>query len=333
MAKKKKRNNPLDSFWASTVPLVIIPVTSLLFFVVFVYLNANYVDKVFDNTNLNKTYKIEIKNNGEKVEIIEYEKRDLNKEKNKPFTFLLLGVDSKNINFGRSDAIIFGIADPGKNKIYLLSIPRDSWVYSTAKHRNDKLTHVYTSGIDNTINTIEKMLNTPIDYYAVIDFKGFEELIDSVGGINLDISADDNFIKKLNESEKQKYLSGNKLSGKEVLNYVRYRGGPRGDFGRNDRQKIALTSLINELKNIKVSEIKSHLDIIKKHFRTNMTPYHMYQRHAQFENLNELQVEFIHVSKKAKVGREGRMSVVYLNQEELAETIKKIHSIMGLPDS
>lgn len=320
-----------NSFWKTTFPLIVVPILSIILFLLYVYFNHQFIDEIFDNTMLNKEFNIKIVNNEESVEFINYEKQLLTEDK-KPFTFLLLGVDTTTVNRGRSDAIIYGIAVPKENQIYLLSIPRDSWVYSTASYKKDKLTHVYArGGIQSSISTIEQLLNSPIDYYAVIDFNGFVKLVDLFGGVDVDVKREVTYKDRNTGQTKKIYTGRQKLNGESALGYARFRGGPRGDFGRNDRQKEVVADLIQKAKDFKISQIDDILSILKNNFKTNMSVFHAHQRYKDFENINEIKIKELNLSKNARTGREGKMSVVYLDENELQKTIKEIHKILELP--
>ena len=104
---------------------------------------------------------------------------------------LFIGVDDsedrKYKSSARSDALILATFNKDLKSVKLLSIPRDSYV-RIPDHGKDKITHAHSyGGPATTIETVEKLLDIPVDYYVKMNFNAFVEVIDSLGGIKIDV--------------------------------------------------------------------------------------------------------------------------------------------------
>src|SRR4051794_3487651 len=100
-----------------------------------------------------------------------------------PFSILLLGVDERKNDKGRSDTMIVMTVNPTKQSINMLSLPRDTRTEIVGHGTMDKINHAYAyGGIPMAINTVEAFLDIPIDYYAKMNMEGFQDIVDAVGG-------------------------------------------------------------------------------------------------------------------------------------------------------
>ncbi|EGO5074362.1 LytR family transcriptional regulator [Enterococcus faecalis] len=194
-----------------------------------------------------------------------------NLNSNKPFSILLLGIDTGNygrVDKGRSDTIMVGTVNPKTQKTTIISIPRDAYVEIVGQHIWDKINHSYAfGGISMTVNTINKLLGIQLNYYVSVNMKGLEDLVDVLGGIKINnqISFTQNGC-----TFKKGTIT---LNGKESLAYSRMRyADPEGDYGRQKRQRLVVEAILNKLLNI--STIFSYTDLLsigKNNIETNIT--------------------------------------------------------------
>lgn len=149
---------------------------------------------------------------------------------------LAVGYDSDINGASRADTIILISLDVDSKEAGLIFLPRDTYINSS-KRKFTKLnsSHVY-GGIELTQKTIEEMLNVDIDYFLETDFKGFEKIIDRLGGVNVNVSRHLNYVDKAGGLYINIPAGQQNLNGKEALQYVRYRD-ERGDIGRIERQQ------------------------------------------------------------------------------------------------
>jgi polyisoprenyl-teichoic acid--peptidoglycan teichoic acid transferase len=189
------------------------------------------------------------------------------KEK-EPFSVLMLGVDQRKGDKGRSDTIIVLTINPNNNSVKMLSIPRDTRTEIVGHGTVDKINHAYAfGGIPMSMDTVENFLDIPLDYYMQINMQGFKDIVDAVGGVtvhnNLDFTQDKiHFpIGELN------------LNGKEALSYSRMRHqDPRGDFGRNARQRQIIQAVIKKGTSISsLTNFSSIFEALGSNIKTNLT--------------------------------------------------------------
>lgn len=159
-----------------------------------------------------------------------------------PFSVLLLGVDQRENDRGRSDSIIVLSVNPNNNSVKMVSIPRDTRTEIVGRGTQDKINHAYAfGGVDMSLATVENFLDIPIDYIVQINMEGFKDIVDSVGGVTVQNDLDFTY-------EGVHFTKGTiNLNGEKALKYSRMRyDDPRGDFGRQLRQRQIIQAVINK---------------------------------------------------------------------------------------
>jgi polyisoprenyl-teichoic acid--peptidoglycan teichoic acid transferase len=211
-----------------------------------------------------------------------------------PVSILLIGVESYKGSPGHSDAMILLTINPSTNETAMVSIPRDTRTYLPIVDRKDKLSHSYAYGKKGekelaTIESVEELLDIPIDYYVKSNFNGFKEVVDELGGITVDVPFD--FREKGIVDERVKTFEFRKgemeLNGSEALAFVQMRKkDPRGDFGRQERQQQAIKAIAD--KAISVSSIGKADNIIETlgdNAQTDITIKEMFGIRNFYKNL------------------------------------------------
>lgn len=185
-----------------------------------------------------------------------------------PFSVLLLGVDERKNDVGRSDTMIVMTVNPTKQSIKMLSLPRDTRTDIVGHGTTDKMNHAYAyGGIPMTINTIEEFLDIPIDYYVKMNMEGFQEIVDAVGGVTVENDMDLSY-KGFN------FPKGTlTLDGEEALIYTRIRKeDPRGDFGRQLRQRQVIQAIMEKGASFSsLTNYQSIFEALGKNVETNLT--------------------------------------------------------------
>jgi LCP family protein required for cell wall assembly len=159
-----------------------------------------------------------------------------------PLNFLLLGSDSRGDDRGRSDVMMLAHLDPSRDRLYLISLPRDLWV-PIPGHGTNKINAAYAfGGAPLAVRTVQNLLKIHIDHVALTDFDGFFNLIDDVGGVTV-------FNEIPSKNEDVVFPRGDlKLDGRTALLYVRERYDlPRGDFDRAERQRLVVKAIVDKL--------------------------------------------------------------------------------------
>lgn len=159
---------------------------------------------------------------------------------------LFLGADARSPqDQGFTDSINVLSIDKKTKELSLLSIPRDTRVQIAGKGV-DKINHAYAYGdINTTIDTVENFLNVRIDYYVLVDFTDFKELVDSLGGITMNVEPHISAVRP----ELHGKTGVSKLTGEEALIYVRFRQDSESEGGRMKRHREAIKAIIDEALN------------------------------------------------------------------------------------
>lgn len=216
-----------------------------------------------------------------------------------PFTLLIAGIEhEEGEKNGRSDALILATVNPKTKKISLVSIPRDTRVYIEELGYEDKINHAYSvGGMNYTINTLEKLLDIPIDFYVSTDFQGFEDIVDTVGGVDVDVPF--TFKAQLTESLKWKtYTKGPMfLNGNEALAYVRMRKkDPEGDMGRNARQKQVMQEVINKATSLSnITKIDDMIRDVGNNVKTNIPTSEYFAFIKMYQKIKTSPIEQLHL--------------------------------------
>lgn len=180
-----------------------------------------------------------------------------------PFSVLILGLDE-----GRSDSMMLAAVNPNLGTTYLLSIARDTMVDITG-HGTTRINHAFAyGGIDLAVQTVQSFLNIPIDYHISLNMEEFPALVDAFDGVRVY-----NNTIAFSLGGYQFPLGYIDLTGNAAYYYVRMRmDDPRGDFGRQERQRDVLTAMVNEMVGVTaVRRYQQILDSVSEHMRTNVS--------------------------------------------------------------
>ncbi|WP_407372067.1 LCP family protein [Carnobacterium sp.] len=189
-----------------------------------------------------------------------------------PFSMLLLGTDSGDLGRtekGRSDTVMLLTVNKEKEKMTILSIPRDTYTEIIGHGTKDKINHAYAfGGVQMSINTVQNLLDIPIDYYVEINMKGLKELADALGGIS--ITPPLTFVQDGHEFNKGET---SKMSGDKTLAYTRMRyEDPNGDYGRQARQRQVLDASIKKASSFSsILKYRELLKTLENNMKTNLT--------------------------------------------------------------
>ena len=187
---------------------------------------------------------------------------------------LLLGLDDEEL---RSDVIALINFNPTKKKINILSIARDTRVKNKGNYC--KINALISKGGEElVISEVEKITGLKVDYFMTLNFKGFREIVDIVGGVEIDVPMDmdyDDPVQKLHIHLKEgKQI----LDGKKSEQFVRYRKGNHkgegyedGDIGRIEAQQLFFKEFIKQkLKAKYILKAGSIFAVLKENMRTNI---------------------------------------------------------------
>ncbi|TFJ92196.1 LCP family protein [Lentibacillus salicampi] len=239
-------------------------------------------------------------------------------EKKEPINILLLGVDERQYDKGRSDTMIVMTLDPANDQMQMVSIPRDTRTEIVGRGTMDKINHAYAFGdSEMSVDTVENFLDIELDYYVRMNMEGLAQLVNAVGGIT--VTNDRAF----NQGGHAFGTGELQLNGKEVLAYARMRKeDPQGDLGRNERQRQVIQGIINKGANFNVvNKVDNIMDVLGDNMVTNM----------KFEDMRNLATNYRSARKDISTyqmsGQGQRIDDTYymlMSDEEVAKVHKMI---------
>ena len=161
-------------------------------------------------------------------------------------TIMIMGVDERTDDVGRSDTLMVATIDPHKNEAALLSIPRDTRV-AIPKNGYDKINAAYAYGGEKlTQRTVEDFLGIRIDHYVIINTHAFQKIIDAIGGVTVTIPVD------INDPDYTGLVMPAgvyEMDGNTAMLFSRVRHGfALGDYQRQANQRILIQAIVQKLR-------------------------------------------------------------------------------------
>lgn len=270
--KKKKKHVVLKTFLI-LIALMIITAGSYAFYLF--KQSEKAANKAFDKNNTR-------------------EKSELRQEKVEPLkdniSILFVGIDDSKAreqgsDHSRSDALMLATLNNKDKSVKLLSIPRDSYVYIPYVGHEDKITHAHAyGGTQATIDTVENLLNVPVDYYFRVNFDAFIDIVDALGGIEVDVPYE---LHELDENDKRTVnLKPGKqvVNGREALALARTRHQDN-DIKRGERQQMILEAILKKASSVSsLTKYDDILEAVGNNMKTNMTFNEMKSLAAYIKN-------------------------------------------------
>ena len=248
--------------------------------------NEEKYQNILQDTKVVKTYSKEMKT--EESEMIS------TKSLTEPFTVLVLGVDSEyterldpNAAFN-GDTLMLITFNPQTLNATMFSIPRDLYVpISCNNNRYSKINSAAYGGTSCVVDTIEDLTDIEIDYFVKVDFKAVVDLVETIGGIDVDVEVPDyeyyynSYGGRLCEQDSLRRFEEHlicmdtgmqHLNGEQALAYARNRYGYlEGDIARGRHQQLVIQAIGEKMvKNTSIADFEKVLDTISKHIATNM---------------------------------------------------------------
>ena len=186
---------------------------------------------------------------------------------------LLVGLDEiESKQRGRSDSMMVASVDARHGKVKITSLMRDLWI-PIPGHGEGKLNAAYAhGGINLLVEVVRSVFGLKIDRYVIVDFKKFEDVINNLGGIELELSAKEvNFVNTYTSSKRLTGSGKMHLDGNQALQFSRDRNDPTADFKRTERQRSVIEAIINKLKSLNFAELMSFAGSIIGSVKTNFT--------------------------------------------------------------
>lgn len=238
-----------------------------------------------------------------------------------PVTFLVLGSDSRApaepgaLPTGRTDVIMLVRITGDGEYVQTVSIPRDSWV-AVPGYGMAKINAAYAwGGPTLLIQTVENLTGNRIDHFAILDFAGFEQVIDTLGGIDVTVA-------ETTSSRGVTFTAGvNHLDGAQALIYARQRYGlPRGDLDRVARHQAVLRAVLTGMQAQDLLTDPGRTDALllslggALQVDDELTDLGMVDLILGLAGIDAAGVTYL-TAPVSGLGREGAQSVVYLDDE------------------
>lgn len=237
------------------------------------------------NSKLNKLNIEHITNDLNELGISE-ENANKDSQMSKFRNIAILGLDSRYDTYDpdyRTDCIMVASINKETSEVKLFSIYRDTYVQMELDGETilDKINHAYYNGVENTLKTINENLDLNITEYVMADFTALADLVDSVGGIDIDIDSEE--IKYINygikdvsrvigrTTENITMTGVQTLDGIQAVAFSRIRQTDGFDYKRTERMREVLGKVIEKIKALDLGAINNLLDTILPKIRTNIT--------------------------------------------------------------
>ncbi len=183
------------------------------------------------------------------------------------FNILIMGEDDVE-GSRRSDTILLATIDVDDKNVRVLSLPRDTRV-AIPGHGTQKLNHAFAFGGPQLMQaTIEQYIGMPILYYLVIDYDSFPALIDTMGGVEIDVKKKMRYVDRAGKLDINIQPGLQVMDGKTALHFVRFRKDALGDIGRVQRQQQFIKAMLKKLYDprvvVKIPELTTQMMKILK---------------------------------------------------------------------
>ncbi|MEF2964696.1 LCP family protein [Paenibacillus sp. M1] len=307
-SKKKKKKSGGKTFLKVLLSIIILAVIGTGAYIGFLWLT---LDNVIDDTGTSANVAPE------------------KSAKVKPLTMLLLGTDyRKETGTHLSDVIMVISMNPDTKSATVVSLPRDT-KFEMDGYKTNKLNAFYPnflaaekkSGIpaeEEMKTMMSKYFGLTIDYVTVINFQGFRDVVDSLGGVDVNVDANMCYRDTADGTDINLKAGPQHLNGEDALGYVRYRKSncsPKtkasDDFDRNRRQNEVLHALIDQAKSLNgVVGAGKVIESVGKNMETDLESKQMKNMISAYWSISKENVEFVPVTGAWK------SPYVYLNEDE-----------------
>lgn len=261
--------------------------------------------------------------------------------KEKSLSILILGLDARpQTGTMNTDVIMVASMNPERKSASFISIPRDTLI-EVDGYRPRKANNYYPSMLSlerqransdeplnayqETKNIFGQYLNIPIDYVMIVDFKAFEEVINQLGGIDVDVDIDMRYVDPTDGTDINLQQGSQKLDGKQALDFVRYRMSNRGtaqssDFQRNERQQKVVAAVIDEINVFTVFNLNGIFNAVGDNIKTDIPKKQLLSLIQTYAGISNDNIQYTAI--------EGVWKSPYtmLNEESFKQAVESLRS-------
>lgn len=253
---------------------------------------------------------------------------------------LLIGVDNREPTkfTGLSDVLMYLRIDPKKGSIKLASIMRDTLV-PIEGHKYNKINAAFNfGGIDLTKKTLKQSFGLSPDYYVVINFYGMEDLIDALGGVDIELTKEEvlnmnGSIQEINEIDpkhKTPLVNGpgvQHLTGRQAVGYMRIRKVGT-DTKRIERQQRVISELFSQAKKMGIGQLPGLISALSGCVRTDIKPADkMLDIATTIIGLDTKEIKKFRYPEEYEYGSYKSMDIV--QPKDFKKEIKKLQDFLG----
>lgn len=242
-----------------------------------------------------------------------------------PFYMLLVGTDTREgksykLSDGRSDSCILVRIDPINYVVTMISIPRDTKI--TVDGYTQKFNATYAAGgIKATIKQVKEMMGVDISHYAEISFNGLTDMVDAVGGVEVDVP------QAISDPNVDVYVPAGRqtLNGVQALSFSRSRHFGDGDFTRSADQRVLIEALINKAYHTDISELPNILRAAKNFVKTDLRLGDMIGLATQFMTADQ-EMKIYSAMVPSTTSSEDGVSYVLTDKSALKRMMKMVEN-------
>ena len=253
-----------------------------------------------------------------------------------PMTVVLYGIDDdaerQQENLGqRSDSIVLMSINPKDKKTVMVSVPRDTRAKIVGKGTTEKINHAYAyGGPKMAVNSLEKLMDVPVDHYISIDMDGVKTVVDELGGVNVTSNASFT-TKTTNGTYSFKHGQSYKMDGKKALAYMRSRkeDGAGGDEGRQLRQQQVITAVAREAFSVNsVTKLNGIFKAAQDNLKTDLSFVQLNRFKSDYDKAQD-NVERLTINGQNALGDEN-LYYFYPDKNSLKEVKEKLKENLNL---
>ncbi|MEL3711029.1 LCP family protein [Staphylococcus borealis] len=244
-----------------------------------------------------------------------------------PMTVVLYGIDDdaerQQENLGqRSDSIVLMSINPDDKKTVMVSVPRDTRTKIVGHGTTEKINHAYAyGGPKMAVNSLENLMDVPVDHYIAINMDGVKTVVDELGGV--DVTSNATF--KFHEYD---FVKGEKyhMSGDEALKYMRSRkeDGAGGDEGRQLRQQQVITAVAREAFSVNsVTKLNGLFKAAQDNLKTDLSFVQLNRFKSDYDKAQD-NVERLTINGQNALG-DDNLYYFYPDENSLKEVRKKLY--------
>jgi LCP family protein required for cell wall assembly len=257
----------------------------------------------------------------------EGQKNDLGK-----VNILLLGVDSATTTKSLTDTIMIAQYDAKNGTAKIASIMRDTYV-TIPDHSKNKINSALSFGGPELLRqTIKENFGIDVEYYALVNFDGFTEVVDTVApdGVEIDVEKRMRYVDNAGGLNINFDPGLQKLNGEDLLKYARFRNDSESDFGRVRRQQQVIAAVKDEFVSVKgVVKLPRILGTIQPFIKTNMEASDMlaFSKDFLLNPIDEIETIRIPVDDSYRLTRSNHAgSVISFDKEANEKAVKDFFS-------